>query len=75
MSLILTVLELNIFQKLIKKVISNKNIKGSLITTNIFKLQAYDSAMCGYFCIGFIDSMLKGNSLTDSTNLFSSNNF
>ena len=21
--------------------------------------------MCGYFCIGFIDFMLKGNNLTD----------
>ena len=31
--------------------------------------------MCGYFCIGFIDFMLKGNSLTDFTNLFSPNNF
>ena len=26
--------------------------------------------MCGYFCIGFIDFMLKGKSLTDFTNLF-----
>ena len=24
------------------------------VTTNIFRMQAYDS-MCGYFCIGFID--------------------
>ena len=31
--------------------------------------------MCGYFCIGFIDFMLKGNSLTDFTNIFSPNNF
>ena len=31
--------------------------------------------MCGYYCIGFIDYMLKGNSLTDFTNLFSPNNF
>ena len=29
--------------------------------------------MCGYFCIGFIDFMFKGKSLTDFTNLFSSN--
>ena len=26
--------------------------------------------MYGYFCIGFIDLMLKGKSLTDVTNLF-----
>ena len=26
--------------------------------------------MCRYFCIGFIDFMLKGKSLLDYTNLF-----
>ena len=31
--------------------------------------------MCGYFCIGFVDYMFKGKSLTDCTNLFSPNNF
>ena len=31
--------------------------------------------MCGYFCIGFIDYMFMGKSLTDYTNLFSSYNF
>ena len=31
--------------------------------------------MCGSFCIGFIDFMLKGKSLTDYTNLFSRNDF
>ena len=56
--------------KEIKTFISNKNIK-----TNIFRIQAYDSVMCGYFCIGFIDFMLKDKSLTDFTNLFSPNNF
>ena len=29
--------------------------------------------MCGYFCIGFIDFMLKSKSLRDFTNLFSPN--
>ena len=29
--------------------------------------------MCGYFCNGFIDFMLKGKSLLDYTNLFSTN--
>ena len=29
--------------------------------------------MFGYFCIGFIDSMLKGKILLDYTNLFSPN--
>ena len=31
--------------------------------------------MCGYFCIGFIDYMFKGKSLTDYINHFSPNNF
>ena len=31
--------------------------------------------MCGYFCIGFMNFMLNGNSLTDYTNLFSLNDF
>ena len=56
--------------KEIKEFINNKNIK-----TNIFRIQAYDLVMCGYFCIGFIDFMLKGKTLTEFTNLFSSNNF
>ena len=27
--------------------------------------------MCGYFCIGFIEFVLKGKSFLDYTNLFS----
>ena len=45
------------------------------ITTNIFRIQAYNSIMCGYFCIGFIDFKLAGKTLTEFTNLFSPNNF
>ena len=56
--------------KEIKAFIKIKNIK-----TNIFRIQAYDSIMCGYFCIGFIDFMLKGKTLTEYTNLFSPNDF
>ena len=56
--------------KEIRTFIGNKNIK-----TNIFRIQAYDSIMCGYFCIGFIDFMLAGKTLTEFTNLFSPNNF
>ena len=48
----------------------NKNI-----ITNTFRIQVYDSIMCGYLCIGFIDFMLKGEILTEYTNLFSPNNF
>ena len=43
--------------------------------TNIYRIQAYDSTMCGYFCIGFINFMFNGKSLTDYTNLFSLNDF
>ena len=31
--------------------------------------------MCGYFCTRFIDFMLAGKTLTEFTNIFSSNNF
>ena len=51
--------------KEIKAFIKNNNIK-----TNIFKIQGYDSIMCGYFCIRFIDFMLAGKKLNDYTNLF-----
>ena len=40
--------------KEIKEFIGNKNIKA-----NIYRVQANDSIICGYFCIGFIDFMLK----------------
>ena len=63
----LTALELNTSNK---KFIGNKTI-----ITTIYKIQAYDSMMCGYFCIGFIDIMLRGKSLLDSTNLFSPNEY
>ena len=56
--------------KEIKAFIKNGNIK-----TNIFRIQAYDSIMCGYFCIGFINFMFKGKTLTEFTNLFSPSNF
>ena len=48
----------------------NKNIKA-----NIFRVQANDSVMCGYFCIGFIDFMLAGKKLTDFTSMFSPHDF
>ena len=52
-----------------------KFIGNKSIIANIFRIQAYDSVMCAYFCIGFIDFMFNGNSLTDFTNLFSPNDF
>ena len=54
----------------IKIFIGNKNI-----ITNIFRIQGYNSVMCRYFCIGFIDLMLKGKSLLDYWNLFSPNKY
>ena len=50
----------------IRKFTRNKNIK-----TNIYRIEAYDSIMCGYFCTEFIGFMLKGKSLLEYTNLFS----
>ena len=43
--------------------------------SNIYRIQNYDSIMCGYFYIGFIDYMFKGKSLTDYTHLLPPNNF
>ena len=47
-----------------------KNIK-----TNIFRVQANNSVMCGYFCIRFINFILAGKKLTDYTNLYSPHDF
>ena len=52
-----------------------KFIVHKKIITNIYRIQAYDSIMCAYFCIGFINFMFNGKSLTDYTNLFSPNEF
>ena len=40
-------------------------IDKSIVVTNIFRIQAYDSVMRGYFCIGFADFMFAGKTLTD----------
>ena len=45
-------------------------IEKSIVVTNIFRIQAYDSIISGYFCNGFIDFILKGKTLTYFTNLF-----
>ena len=63
-------LGLNIFQNELKKIIKNKNI-----ITNIYAIQPYNSRMCGYFCIRFIDFMLKDKNLLDYSNLFSPNEY
>ena len=62
------VLGLNILE--IRKFIGNKNI-----IANIYRRQACDLILCGYFCIGFIDFMLKGKLFLEYTNLFSPNDY
>ena len=54
----------------INKFIGNKSIKS-----NIFRLQAYDSIMCRYYSIEFVNYTIKGKTLLDYTNLFSLNDF
>ena len=56
--------------KEIKNFIGNKNVG-----TNIYRIQAYDPIMCGYFRIRFIYFMLKGKRLLEYTNLFSPNDY
>ena len=56
--------------KEIRKFNGHKSIK-----TNIFRIQADNSIMCRYFCIGFIDFMLAGKTLIDYTSLFSPYDF
>ena len=56
--------------KEIREFVGNKNIKA-----NIFRVQPNSSVMCGYFCIGFIDFMLAGKTLTDYTSLISPHDF
>ena len=48
----------------------NKNIKA-----NIFRIQENNSIMCGCFCIGFINFMLAGKTLTDYINFLSPYDF
>ena len=51
--------------KEIIKIIGRKNV-----IANICRIQAYDSIMCRYFCIRFINFMLAGKKFTGNTNLF-----
>ena len=56
--------------KEIKNFIGYKNIKA-----NILIIQANNSVMCGYFCIGIIDFMFVGKTLIDYISLFSPYDF
>ena len=58
------------YPKEIMHFIGHKNIK-----TNIFRIQADNSIMYGYLCIGFIDFMLANKTLIDYTSLFSPYDF
>ena len=60
--------------KALEFVVSNAVGKKE-IKANIFRLQTYDSIMCGYFCIEFINYMFDGKSLIDFTSLFLSHDF
>ena len=42
---------------------------------SICRIQAYNSLMYGYFCIGFIDFILNGKCFLEHTNSFSPNDF
>ena len=65
--------------KEINKFINNDMTKSSSlksIKSNILRIQSYDSIMRRYFCIEFINYMLKGGkTLLDYTNLFYPNDF
>ena len=56
-----------------KIVTYSDSIGIEIFQKNIYRIQAYDSIMCGYFCIGFINLMFNGNSLPDYASLFSPN--
>ena len=57
--------------KEVKKFIENdKEIK-----TNIYKIQHFQSIMCGYYCAYFCGVMFKDKNFIDFTNLFSPYDF
>ena len=49
----LIVLELHIFQRKLENSLKIKKYKNS---SNIFRIQAYDSIMCGYFVLDLLVS-------------------
>ena len=54
---------------------SSAKARHKKIKASIFRIETYDAIMCGYFCIEFINYMLKGKKLLDYINLFSPNDF
>ena len=49
----------------------SKDLLDITTKTNIFRIQAHNSVMYGYFCIGFIDFMFAWKTLIDYTSLLS----
>ena len=50
-------------------------IRDKSITHNIFRIQANESVMCGFYCMAFIEYMLSRKTLLDYTNSFSPNDY
>ena len=61
---------LNVFLKKSKDLLDIKTQKPK-----VFRIQADNLIMCGYFCIGFIDFMFSNKTLTDCTSLYSPYDF
>ena len=57
-------------QEEIKKILGKKSI-----STNTYRIQAYDSIKCGNFCLGLIAFMMDSKILLDYTNLVSPNEY
>ena len=49
----------------------SKDLLDTKTKTNIFRIQADNSIMCRYFCIGYVDFMFAGKTLIDYTSLYS----
>ena len=56
--------------KKIERLVGHENIK-----TNIFRIQANNSIMCGYFCFGFTEFLLAGKTLIYYSSLLSPYDF
>ena len=52
-----------------------KFIENINVIINIYRIQTYDSIMCGYFCFRVIGFMLKGKSVLEYINVFSLNDY
>ena len=59
------------FEYILNEIKIDRNKKN--IIANIYRIQVYNSIICGTFCIVFINFLLKGRNLLDYTNLFSAN--